>query len=589
MPGSFYKYSDLLKKLPFLGAAFLSTLGLPGCASTHPDQAQGSYDEPHNISQKAQADWESHPYTASADYHFALAQAYSTEGKVDRAIEEFKAALAYDPNSSVLHAKLAAEYLKKGVTSFSIDECKKAIELDPHYLDVRLMLGGIYSINNEIEAAMAQYDAVLKMDPKNDEAAVFKTQVLVEKNRQDEALKFIRGFVAKVKDSAAAWFYAGKLEQSKDHTNEAVKDYRKSLENRPGFTQATLALGLIFETHGETTKALDLYQDQLEEKQDVQVAGRLATLYLKLGQLDYALKTLEVMAALDSDDLNTQLKIGLVHMQMQDWTEAKKIFTALLDKVPDSDKVHYYLAAVLEEQTQVESAIEHLLKVTADSKLFEDSNVHAALLYRKLSQEQKAMETVQAAIKKSPENASFYLMMASLYEDKKDLKDASSSLEDGLKIFPDHEKMLYFHGAILDKLGKADEAVAEMEKIIQHNPNQADALNFVAYTWTAQGVRLKDAEEMLKHALKLKPDSPFILDSMGWNQFMLGNNRAALVFLEKAASLKSDEQTILEHLVEVYARSNMPERAESTRVRIRKLVDNEAADILRSPASVEQK
>jgi Flp pilus assembly protein TadD len=145
--------------------------------------------------------------------------------------------------------------------------------------------------------------------------------------------------------------------------------------------------------------------------------------------------------------------------------------------------------------------------------------------------------------------------------------------------------MRYFYGAILEKLGNTDEAIAQMEKILEAKPDHADALNFVGYTWTVQGVRLKDAEELLKRAIKLKPDNPFILDSYGWNQFMLGKNANALIYLEKAAGLKGDEESILQHLVEVYAKNQMPERARETRGRIQSL----QLEAERTPASVEQK
>lgn len=587
MAGSKFNCSKLLKNRenPIIGLIVLFSLS--GCATGTVNRVPSSNDSPGNIASAAQASWESHPYTASSDYHFTLAQAYSAEGKVDRAIEEFRAALAYDSKSSMLHAKLAAEYLKKGSTSFAIEECKQAIALDPKYVDVRLMLGGIYSISSESDLALAEYDAVLKLQPNNDEAAVFKTQVLVEKERQEEALKFIRGFVAKVKDSAAAWFYAGKLEYAKDNTSVAVQNYRKALELRPGFSQATLALGMIFETHGETAKALELYEEQIEQKQDLQVAGRLATLYLKLNQSDLALKTLTVMTVIDPEDLNTQMKIGLIHMQKEKWEDAKAVFETLLVKVPDSDKVNYYMAAVYEELGQIDRAIAHLQRVSADSKLFEDANLHGSALYRKLMMKDKAVQLLQSAIQKSPENAGFYLFLASMQEDDQQVAAATESLKNGLKVFPENEKLRYFYGAMLDKGGNQDQAIVEMEKVLKKNPNHADAMNFIAYSWTSQGVRLKDAEEMLKRALKLKPDSPFILDSMGWNQFMLGQNQNALVYLEKAASLKTDEPAILEHLVEVYAKNQMPERVQATKQRIQQLL--ERADVARMPASVQEK
>ena len=365
MAGLFSKSPKLLQKNQKLIFQLGLFFALAGCASAPKETERSFVDAPSNITRNVQANWEKNGAIASADYHFTLAQAYSSEGKVDRAIEEFRAALAYDSESAVLHSKLAAEYLKKGSTSFAIDECNLALHSDPKSVDVRLMLGGIFSLNNEQDKAIEQYETVLKLDPINDEAAVFKTQVLVEQQRIDDALKFIRSFTSKVKDSAAVWFYAGKLEQMKDRVSDAVDSYRKALALRPGFSQASLALGMIFEVHKENAKAVEVYEAQLEEKQDAPVAGRLVTLYLKANETEKALSLLETLAVLDPEDLNTQLRIGLLHMQKEEWASAKKVFETILEKVPDSDKVHYYLAAVYEQEGQVKSTIEQLLKVSS--------------------------------------------------------------------------------------------------------------------------------------------------------------------------------------------------------------------------------
>ncbi len=585
MTGLFAKGSKLKAK-KYFALAFGAYLMLGvGCASLSHQEQMSRNDATRNMDGKAQSAWENQAYQATADYHFTLAQAYSAEGRVDRAIEEYRAALAFDANSSILHARLANEYMKKGSASFAIEEAKRSIELDPKNVDTRLMLGGIYSVGGQEDLALAEYNEILRFQPDQDEAAVFKAQVLVEKERFPEALKFIRAFTSKVKDSAAAWFYAGKLEQSQDNMDAAIHGYRMALSVRPGFTQATLALGMIFETHGENSKAQEIYEAQMEERPDLQIGSRLVTIDLKANRFDAALKTLSVMKVLDPEDLNTQMKIGLVFMQQEQWTHAEEVFKGILDKVPDSDKVNFYLAAVYEEQGKLQESVDLLQKVSADSKLFEDANLHSAALYRKLLKKDLALSVLEGAIKKSPENPALYIVLASLHEDNRNLTDAARALETGLKLFPEHEKLRYFYGAILDKMGKQDEAIVEMQKVVQGNPNNPDALNFIAYSWTSQGVHLKDAEAMLKKALKISPNSPFILDSMGWNQFMLGNNEDALVYLEKAVSLKSDETAILDHLVQVYSRNEMPERAQAVKLKMNQMV----GDSSRSPASVEEK
>jgi tetratricopeptide (TPR) repeat protein len=533
---------------------------------------------------RGQKAWVDHDHTASASYHFAMAQAYSMEGKVEQAIEEYRAALIYDSKAAVIYTKLAQEYIRKGETSLAMNACESALKIDSRSIEAHLMLGGIYSVQSQPLQAIREYDEVLKLDPRNDEAAVFKTQTLVELEKMDEALSFIKKFISKVNDSAAAWFYAGKLEQMKGLVNAAVADYRKALDLRPGFSQATLSLGIILEGIGQDEKAKEVYQEQLELKQDIHIASRLASIYLKKGEFEDALKVLTILAVLDPEDMNTQLKIGLVYLQNKDWVNAEKTFFSILDKVPDSDKAHYYLGAALEEMGKTNEAIFQLGQISSDSKFFEEANIHIVLHYKKQKDFDHAHEALQAALKKAPETSGFYILKASLFEEKQELKRAGDALADGLKFFPENEKMLYFYGSILDKQAKQDEAIEQMQKILKINPRHAEALNYIAYTWTSQGVRLQDAEEMLKMALKIKPNSPFILDSMGWNQFRLGRKAAALRYLEKAVSLKEDEQTILEHLMEVYSGNQMPERAQATKIKIQKLNSGSES---RAPASID--
>jgi len=115
---------------------------------------------------------------ASAEYHFSLAQAYVAEGSPDRAIEEYKLALMFDPNSALVYARLATEYIKKGMLSDAMATCKEALQRDPKYVDARLMLAGLYSSMKETDEAVREYGIVLTQDPKNEEAAIYRAQGL---------------------------------------------------------------------------------------------------------------------------------------------------------------------------------------------------------------------------------------------------------------------------------------------------------------------------------------------------------------------------------------------------------------------------
>jgi Tfp pilus assembly protein PilF len=100
-----------------------------------------------------------------------------------------------------------------------------------------------------------------------------------------------------------------------------------------------------------------------------------------------------------------------------------------------------------------------------------------------------------------------------------------------------------------------------MEAILKLNPENVDALNYIGYTWTQRGIRLNDAEKLLRRALGLRPNNGYIQDSWGWYLLIRGRVKEAVVELEKAARLKPNEPTILEHLGDAYLRSNLREKA----------------------------
>ena len=134
-------------------------------------------------------------------------------------------------------------------------------------------------------------------------------------------------------------------------------------------------------------------------------------------------------------------------------------------------------------------------------------------------------------------------------------------LEKARDRFPDNAKIRYYLGSLYDRNGEANKSLKEMEAILERDPNHADALNYVAYTWTTQGVNLEEAEEYLRRALGLRPDSGYILDSLGWNLFVRGKVKKAIPHLEKAAELNPNEATIIDHLADAYLRANLQNKA----------------------------
>jgi len=123
-------------------------------------------------------------------------------------------------------------------------------------------------------------------------------------------------------------------------------------------------------------------------------------------------------------------------------------------------------------------------------------------------------------------------------------------LTKGLRRFPDNHDLLYARALTAERLDKIDVHEADLRKIIKADPKNANALNALGYTLADRTTRYKEAFDLIEQALALKPDDPYIMDSMGWVHYRLGNLAEAKKYL-KAALDKRNDAEISAHLGEV--------------------------------------
>ncbi len=130
----------------------------------------------------------------------------------------------------------------------------------------------------------------------------------------------------------------------------------------------------------------------------------------------------------------------------------------------------------------------------------------------------------------------------------------------GLKVLPDERRLLYGRALLFEQLDRVAECEADLRRIVVLHPEDADALNALGYTLADRTDRYQEAFELIDKALKLKPDEPAIIDSMGWVQFRLGRFPEAIKNLQRAFELQPDAE-IAAHLGEALWVSGQLEQA----------------------------
>jgi tetratricopeptide (TPR) repeat protein len=145
-----------------------------------------------------------------------------------------------------------------------------------------------------------------------------------------------------------------------------------------------------------------------------------------------------------------------------------------------------------------------------------------------------------------------YLHLAGLYESMEAYQDgivALKSMDEKLQSDP---RVLFRLGILHDKMGQKELSVGMMKRVLAATPDDAQALNYLGYTYAEMGVNLEEALGYLKKAVLLKPNDGFILDSLGWTYYKLKRYPEAVTQLERAAELSDDDATVLGHLADVY-------------------------------------
>ncbi len=516
------------------------------------------------------------------------------------------------PNDEYVKKKYAIELVRMGklkkAKPYFIRFFKKEYRKDEA---VGLVLGGIHTSLGEMVQAKRVYRKLLKAHPKSEEACVFLAKLYGSEKKYQKAEALLSRCSKYSRGRGIFNYYKGKLAATQKKRALAIKYFSRSLAVDPSYYQAALAKGLMFEEQEKFQKAIGVYKFFLKlNPNSYPVLSRLVQLKFATQSLKGIISYAERLTALDPSDLNLKVRLGILYSDQKRFKDAKSIFKEILIVVPGSNRVLYYLGSLYQQTQDYEVAIEYFSKISDESPLFYDSSIQVAQLLRKLanhsfldksSQDEKAMNRfivfASQRIERHQElKVELSIMLATFYESRNEIKEAIKTLSSikGLKGYEEgHE---YYLASLYEKLKDYKTARGLIVRMLEKNPKNPHALNFLGYSLLDTGDDLEKAYSLIAQALSLKPDDGYIRDSLGWYYYKIGRYRDALREIRKARRLVKDDAVIIKHLAMVYQKLNKYDQAkkyfvealghckyESEKNEVRKAIEN--LESLRLPAS----
>ncbi len=521
-------------------------------------------------------------FPSAASYaHFLRARLAHHAGEHRVALDELRLALASDESNTFLMTELAEQFARMSELEKAELQLKKVLDAAPDYAPAQLMMGRVLYESQKTTRARTHLTRAIRLRPADPDAYLVLTQLCLDQGKVDEAVKVVEDLGAALPGEPIGFRRLGLALAERNESARAEKLLTRAVDRDPGDLESWVQLAKIYESSARLPKASEAYGRALERDPEngevLLAAGRLA---LRTDNTVDAHAYFETLLSL-SRDPEQVVKVAFSYLAVHQYASAAEVLDTARKDV-EEPRLHFYAGLVHEKRHAWQKAADAFEAVPRElGDLSFEARMHRAMsmsalgqhktaleLFRKLSDEKPAMAGLDAAWARALERstqvkeAEALLLKAFATRPSVDLLDAMGSFYDrqnrnaeAVSLFttasqkqPKDEALTFALATALERLGAWQKSVEKMRTVLEANPSNAAALNFIGYTLADHGGDLDEAEKLVKRALDVRPDSAAYLDSMGWVLYKRGEFEKAVDYLERAVTEAPDEATLLEHL-----------------------------------------
>jgi len=503
------------------------------------------------------------PKDSRAYYHFLLGYEAELNQDTGSAIREYQLALRSDPASIYIKSRLAVLYFSLGDMVRAVETADQLAQAGSRDGQLHIVMAGIYAKAGQSQKALQMYDRAIELDRNQSEAYFSKGVLLVNLKRLDEAERAFEQGIERSKDSPIGYYYLGRIEIEAKQFDRAIQHLNQAIQTNPHFEPAYMALAALYETQQDRTGAIGVYRKYLQviNPQSKEMRHHLIRLFLQDKAYRDALSELDTLLREDPDDLDSQLRMGLVYGELKEYPKAIAQLTKILSARPAELRVRDYLGLMYEELKEYDKAIDAYQANLKLQPTYTDGHLHLGFLYYRLKRSDEAIPHLVEVVKQNPKQSDAYLLLGLTYLQSEQYASASQAFEEGIRYNPGNPDLLFNLGTVYDKLNRFDDVVQTMESALKLDPKHADTLNYLGYTYADRDMKIPEAVELTQRAVSLKPDNGYYIDSLAWALFKMGRLEDAKAEITKAATLVKDDPVIYEHLGEISLKQNLRQEA----------------------------
>ena len=360
-----------------------------------------------------------------------------------------------------------------------------------------------------------------------------------------DSLDALRG-VQTLKD-----LHAALLGDFADRLGDAEEAYKRAVGDQPRLSWRTVELaGNFYERHQRSEEARRLYERLGGGDQGAVVISEA------LGRIAKGEVPKRIIATPRDGVAEALFDLASV-LDQRETLDASLIYARLaLDLRPDFPLAQLLIAEIEEDQQHTADALALYRAVDPISPLGWTARLRAAAALDRLERTQEAAATLERMAAERPRDPEPLVQLGDIMRGRSRFGEAVAAYDVALgrvdNVQSQHWRLFYSRAAALERSGQWSRAEADLRHALELQPDQPLVLNYLGYSWIDRGENLGQGLKMVQRAVELRPNDGYIVDSLGWAYYRLGDFANATQFLEKAIELLPEDPTVNDHLGDAY-------------------------------------
>ena len=489
------------------------------------------------------------PFPKDALYQLLVAEVAGYRGEYSTALEKYvDMALKTRDAGVAQRAAMLAVYLKRYEEALTTS--KIWVEQEPDSIEARRYLSEQLLRIGDMEQAIVHMEAIKSLGG----LANFESFAYSAANMDDEGrevlLEAMSRMLAEYPGDEQLMFSKAVLLEQSGQLEEALQLANQLLVSKKDINVIVLKVNALKDLL-RTDEALIFLESTLEELADKR---RLRLIYARMlfeaERLVDAEKQYEQVHQQAPNDSDILFALALISMEQGKDESAKGYLNQMIRFNRRANEAHYYLGSIADKNDEISQAISEY-KMVGPGREYLAAQVRIAALLADQDRLDDARAHLENQRANNPERYNRLVMIeGQLLSERGHEAEFFELLETVIQKQPENVELLYFRAMTGQSLGRLDVLEQDLLRVIEIDPGNADAMNALGYTLADQTDRHDEALALIERALEIKPNEAAFIDSLGWVQYRLENYKDAVTNLRKALLL-FDNDEVAAHLGEV--------------------------------------